>query len=663
MTTASQLLQEPQTSYTQRHAIAWAMLATLLATCVVYWPGLSGPMVLDDGINLAPLNDWLQGLTGWWSVVVDNGSGPLGRPVSMASFVLNLALIDQGSWGLKLGNLVIHLANGLLIYALCARLLALGALTRDSPREIRWPAWLAATIWLLHPLLVSTVLYVVQRMAMLSALFMLLAMLAYLDGRVALRESNRRKAVLLLGLTVPLCTVLAAFSKENGILAPSLCAVLECLVFMPVRGTQRHRTSSGFIGLFLVLPAVIALVLAVWQPAIIADGYVYRDFSLYERLLTQARVLWSYVGSLFLPINPALGLYHDDFTLSHGLLAPATTLLAILAWLGAGFAAWRLRYLVPGFALGLGIFLVGQSLESSIFPLMLYFEHRNYLPIIGMIWAVLSLAAIPVQRLQTRLDHPRRIGMAIAGVILVALATGTTLQAQVWTSEQRLLAQALISHPESPSAHSGAIVSYLRQQPPAFELAREQTSAMRESRRAPIRRTGMAMRALVDCSANNRVDTSLVDAMFDGTPIVFGSELTFAFEMLSDRVAAHACTGLAPARMADGLKDVLDRWEQAKGLYAGWRLHFRAASLYNLADRHDAAIAQARLTNKGQPLPQNVSVGLIHIFMQNGNLPDASHTLAVLQQQLRPSDYHAHQVVRELGEMINAAQRHRDPTP
>ena len=87
------------------------LLLLLVVAAAAYWPGLAGPLVFDDHQNLAPLKEWLAGNSSAWRVVLDNTSGLLGRQVSMASLVLNVQLLGPEIWGLKLGNLFIHLIN------------------------------------------------------------------------------------------------------------------------------------------------------------------------------------------------------------------------------------------------------------------------------------------------------------------------------------------------------------------------------------------------------------------------------------------------------------------------------------------------------------------------------------------------------------------------
>ncbi len=647
--------------FLSRHTLVlWPLLAlfgALALTAIAYWPGLHGPLLYDDGPNLEPLNDWLQGHVGWASIVFGNDSGLLGRPVSMATFVANVALLGPDSWGLKLGNLLIHLLNGVLVFALFTRLIRHGALTRDTNHSARWLACLGASIWLLHPLFASTVLYVVQRMAMLSTLFSLLTMLAYLQGRVAWQEQRRRTAYVLLGFFAPLCAILATLSKENGILAPALCAVIELIVFRPARGQRRAALSKVFIGGALVLPAMVAAVLTLAQLPLVTAGYAGRSFTLTERLLTETRVLWDYIGDLLAPGGPRLGFYHDDFPISHGLFDPATTLLAIAGWLAALATAWRLREVIPGLALGLGIFLVGQALESTIFPLMIYFEHRNYLPAIGAIWAILAILVFAANGLRHRLRNATPVFSFAAVLLILVLAAGTSVRAHVWSDQRSMVAQALLFHPDSRGARFDSITLALAQHPPAVAQARIDADWLRKSSDPNTRRVGAIERALTDCTADAKVDPAVVRQMFDGRPGPFEEDLVHAFEFLSDGVGSQPCAGLSPGELADGMTEMLDRWQRDAGLVANWRLRFRAANLYMAADRNDDAIKQAKLAYGNGRAPTSTTVMIAGLILFCGDPASASHILDAVEHRLRPSDTLAHAIIADDRAKIRAAEQ------
>lgn len=611
-----------------------ALLASLLLTAGIYWPGLAGPLVFDDAQNLAPLNDWLQGRVSWLAVVLGNHSGLFGRPVSMASFVLNVELLGPGVWGFKLGNLLIHLANGTLVFALLARLMGLGALAQGTRRDLNWLPWLGASLWLLHPLLASTVLYVVQRMTMLSTLFTLLTLLAYLHGRANL-GSRPRSALASLLLLAPFFTLLAVLSKENGALAPSLCAMLELLVFPPEPGKRRAWLSRAFIATALVLPTLIALGLIVTQAPFVVAGYQNRPFTLSERLLTESRVLWDYVGAMLVPGGPRLGLYHDDYILSRGLLSPPDTLLSIAAWLATIAFAWRLRRHIPGLALGLGIFLIGQSMESSIFPLLIYFEHRNYLPLLGILWALLSLAAFAAPMLAARMPRVAVVSKAAVGVLLVVLALGTHLRASAWSSRDSLLRQSLLHHPDSRWLRTDLILNAMQQNPPRLAEASRHADHLLAMEDPLAQQFGAIERVMIECASGRQPDPGVVEAMFDGSGNPIEPDLLLAFDNLSDGIVRQPCAGLSPRQMANGLARMLDQSNLAPGTLGVWRLRYRAANLYVAAEQPDNAIRQAELSISGGTAQTQVNLFLAALLIEKGDVQAARAALEAAAAALK----------------------------
>ena len=150
-----------------------AFVAAFGLTFALYWPGLAGPFLLDD------FNTFIAKLPGDGSSfgvllerVLADRSGPLGRPLAMISFAANAWLAGGlDAYPIKLTNLLLHLLTGLGLYRFTWVLLRPGSPLGLDERRAAWAALLATAVWLLHPLHVSTVLYAVQRMAILAALF------------------------------------------------------------------------------------------------------------------------------------------------------------------------------------------------------------------------------------------------------------------------------------------------------------------------------------------------------------------------------------------------------------------------------------------------------------------------------------------------------------
>ncbi len=433
------------------HLTRWlTLMATLALVALAYLPGLRGPFVFDDYPNI--LNNPPVALTqlapqALRAAAFSNNSGPLGRPLAALSFGIDHYRAG-GFYPLafKLTNLVIHLLNVLLVYALAGRLARrLGAAETASTIAI-----FCALLWGLHPLQLTSVLYVVQRMTSLSALCMLAGTLLWLVGRERLAARRRGGlATMIAGLALGMG--LGALAKENALLLPLYLGVIElCLWRRDSAATTRDggRVATGwFFTTTLLAPLLVGLVLFAWQPGLLLDGYAGRPFTLIERLLTEARVLWFYVSLILLPTPERLGLYHDDIAVSTGLLAPWTTLAALAGWLIVLLAAWLLRRRAPALAFGALWFLAGHALESTVVPLEIAHEHRNYLPSFGLLFAaVYGMAHF------ARSTRRGRLYGALGLVAAAAFAFGTFGRAASWHSDDIIIEALYRHHPQSASA-------------------------------------------------------------------------------------------------------------------------------------------------------------------------------------------------------------------
>ena len=416
-----------------------AMLFGVACTVVfgLYLPALGGPLLLDDVHAIGPLLEPGALERGWLKYLFNN-SGPLGRPLAMLTFIANSAVHGDALWFWKATNLAIHATVALVVYALFNRIFHVcGA----APEAARVVAVLGALIWLVHPLHVSTVMYTVQRMTQLATLFSVIGMYAYVSGRVACAEGRRGGPAILSAFF--LLMPLAAFSKETGLLLPLYVACLELTIFAAPQWPRPPWLKWVFLaGLVLPYGAGAAYVLSDIEARLLS-GFALRDFGPIERLLTQARVLVVYVGWIVVPRRTGLGFYHDDVRVSHTLFGDADTIAAIAAIVGTLACAWWLRRQAPLAALGIAIFFGGHALESSVFGLDLMYEHRNYLPALGII-LVACWVALKLENRQL---------VVLGGALLVVVFAGTTaLRAELWGDEARLYQAFLKAHPKSVRA-------------------------------------------------------------------------------------------------------------------------------------------------------------------------------------------------------------------
>lgn len=433
----------------------WAILPILV--WIIYYPGLSGDFEFDDGVNILDNTKLLLETLDWNSirrVLASGDAGPLGRPISMLSFALNYYFSGFDPYYFKLVNVLIHVFNACLVFAVARRLFRYAM--PDADTKWRWDGYslLLALLWAVSPINLTSILYVVQRMTSLSALFSLCAIYCYSNWRIACMSGNAR------GYAWPkLLACMIAFSasilaKENGVMTFTYLAVIELTVFkfreQPSGEEFRHK------GLLLAaaVPILLAVVAVTWQLLNqdwrgFAAGYSIRDFTLEQRLLTQARVIFVYVRQVILPDVSWMGLYHDDYVLSKGLLQPVSTLVSLCALFGlVVMALWSVNR-APWLAFGLLWFLLGHSLESTIFPLELIHEHRNYLPSIGLLVALLGA----FHYLVSRFPKLKSVIAVTCMLMVLIYAIQTRIRADQWANLFDHAAIEVVNHPKSERAN------------------------------------------------------------------------------------------------------------------------------------------------------------------------------------------------------------------
>ena len=161
-----------------------------------------------------------------------------------------------------------------------------------------------------------------------------------------------------------------------------------------MESTRGSRCCSAFIVLLrihVVLPKLLS-------------GYAFRDFNLVERLLTEGRVVVWYMSLLLWPDPARLCMEHDP-QISTSLFSPLTTLPALLLIAALIFLVIRFRRRFPVITYGIVWFFLNLVIESTIIPLELVFEHRLYLPSIGLYLSVAALLVTLFRRAAKRLPE------------------------------------------------------------------------------------------------------------------------------------------------------------------------------------------------------------------------------------------------------------------
>ncbi|ADE13793.1 conserved hypothetical protein [Nitrosococcus halophilus Nc 4] len=429
------------------------LLGVLFLTFFLYSPGLGGTFLFDDEHNITD-NKAIQiediSPESLWQAAFSTESGPLKRPLSLLSFAFNHYVSGLDPYAFKLVNLFVHLATGILVYFTAWQLLAAYRRCQQkilNDTTISWISLGCAALWLLHPLNLTPVLYVVQRMTSLAALFTFAGLGLYAWGRR--RQMEGKNGWIAIALALFIALPLGALSKENAFLLPLflLLAELTLFQFSAVRQGTRRLLIAGH-GLIVVLPVILGVLYLLFNLEWLLGGYETRAFTLGERLLTEARVFWYYLQLIFLPRLANFSLYHDDFAISHGWLEPTTTLPAVLGVIALGMACLLLRKRAPVFVFGLGFFLIGHSMESTIFGLELVHEHRNYVPLFGIALMLAYGAGVLIPQ--------RGLRIFMASTTLVLLSTMTAIRADTWGHPLEHLLVSARHHPHSARTHYGA---------------------------------------------------------------------------------------------------------------------------------------------------------------------------------------------------------------
>lgn len=422
-------------------ALLWL---ALVLTFFAYQPGLTGGFLLDDWANLVVLGEYggVYDLPRLLLYLTSGGGDATGRPVTLLSF-----LIDGQTWPSEAGpfkrtGVLLHLLNGSL---LCWAVFRLGLRNQINASLSIRAAVLTASLWMMHPFLVSTTLYVIQRASMLAATGFLLAVLAW-DCAWKCLEQQRLWSAWLFGFcAVGAATLLATLSKANGALTPLLLALIWQFFYRPRQHLLSPRSAQHELRLRVTAIALPALATVFALAMHMADSAAHaastRPWSLWQRVISQPRALVDYLSMLVFPNEGSRGIFTDDFAVSNSLLAPPSTLFAMLALIALVVMIWRYRH-QPLIAFPAAFFLVAHSMESGFIALEPYFEHRNYLPALFLFWPVaFALLRPDIRRPQLR----QSIAMAIA----LMLATLTFMRASSWSNDELMARAAVYRYPGS----------------------------------------------------------------------------------------------------------------------------------------------------------------------------------------------------------------------
>ena len=396
---------------------AFTFITLLILLLAVYSNSFQGDWHFDDFPNIVKnshiqikslsLPELKQSITGIYQ-------DRLLRPFSYASFALNYYVGGLNVFGFHLVNFFIHYLSSVFLFLFIFNTLKL-PLCKNQYENIAYPVALLATVlWSVHPVFVTSVSYIVQRMTSMAGLFYIMSMYFYLKGRMS---KTKGKSI---GFFIfcALAGLASLLTKENAVMLPFSILLFDLLLIQGATKENIKRFLKILIAPLLLFIIVGFLYTGGFSNAF--SGYAGRDFTMYERLLTEPRVIIFYLSLLFYPIHSRLTLLYD-IDISHSLLQPWTTLPAILLILFIIATAIYLCRKRPLMSFCILFFFLNHIIEGTVIPLELIYEHRNYLPAMFLFIPVAQFFVYVLDYF----SYKRLLQIAVAlGVIIIIVGLG-----------------------------------------------------------------------------------------------------------------------------------------------------------------------------------------------------------------------------------------------
>jgi tetratricopeptide (TPR) repeat protein len=357
---------------------AFVFIALLFFLLIIYGNSFNGTWVFDDDPGIL-LNKYVHLKTLDWENIHKTFYGIdqkiLSRPISYFTFGLNYYFGQLNVFGYHVVNLIIFYLSGIFLFLFIYGTLNLPLLRSKYCSSSYSIALLATFFWAVNPVQVTAVTYIVQRMASMAGLFYIMGMYFYLVGRTSEKYQNKIIYFVLSALSA----ILAIGTKENAVMLPVSLYLYDLMLIQGITKENLIRSLKYYIIPAFIAAFVVMIFFVDLSSILKLQDYAIRPFSMWERVLTETRVIVFYISLLLYPTYSRLMLNHD-FVISRSLLDPWTTFAAILAILcSLSLAVWIARK-KPLISYCIIFFFLNHVIEGSIIPLELVFEHTNYTP-------------------------------------------------------------------------------------------------------------------------------------------------------------------------------------------------------------------------------------------------------------------------------------------
>ncbi|MDA3838343.1 MAG: hypothetical protein PF574_05115 [Candidatus Delongbacteria bacterium] len=347
------------------------------------------------------------------------------RAIPTITFAFNYSIGGYNVTGYHLVNLVVHLLSGILIYLFILELFLTIKLKNGieyKEEKVQKIAFLATLFWMIAPINVQAVTYIVQRMTSLAGLFYFCSLLFYLKLRNN-KVLSSKISYKLMSLFI-ISIILAFLSKQNTFLIIPTILYIEWSFY---REASLKKVKLYLITTLVLIPVSMLIIYLFFSSgtdtniwAVFQNNYTNREFSPLQRLFIEPRILIHYVS---LMIFPFVGRFHllysfDWLNAPYQVLPYLSIIIIFSAFVFSMMSAYVKKYKILSFAVF--FFLINHLMESSVIGLQLAAEHRNYIPSIG----VFIMLAIGIDKLGEKLQRDKVL-YAIVALFVIFLMLNT----------------------------------------------------------------------------------------------------------------------------------------------------------------------------------------------------------------------------------------------
>ncbi len=620
---------------TQTQQWMWAALLVLLAL-LAYFPALRAGFINWDDPRQVTENRLLhsvEGLRNIWGRSMTETDPSQFQHVTAQYYPLTYTVywLEYQLWGLNplgyhLVNVLLHASNAVLLWFILRRLALPGA-------------WMAAAVFAIHPIEVESVAWVSELKNVLSGLFCLASIRAYLQfAGLGDEDQAKRRAWYAAAVALFVCAML---SKTVACSTP----VVMGLVLWWKRGRIRRSDVASLMPLLLLGVAMGLLTAWLERHRVGAVGADW-NLSPMQRVLLAGNALWFYAGKLLWPLNLA-------FSYPRWAIDEGDFRWYVLPLLGIVIVAalWALRNRIGRGALTGVLIFAGALFPAlgfvNVYPMLysLVADHFQYLAGIAIVVMTVTAAAKAMSGRSVR-------AMVLAGLVLLMLGMLSRRQSTIYANDETLWRDTLAKNDSSWMARYNLGLTLADQ---AARLASDAAAVAAQGRDEEARQLSDSVRAKrQEAMAYFQATIALRprhDKAYDalGRVLVDQRRLDEAIEQYAkslainpDSVQAHTDMALAMSEKGN-LADAMPHIKQAIRLQPKWsKVHYLAANILRDGGRDAEAATEYEQTLKLNPGSVSARLNLGLLLKKMGKKPEAFDQFSVL------------------GEMENGLRRRKD---